>query len=153
MVRAAAGPMRRSAQSAANAATDRMAGAARGPLVSVMVKFLQGLNAGRIERGITNQRSLCGNYDRSAAKTEGFAACCSRWSLAPSSRSGWVAAGDEIWDQGAGRAIDQRRAIGTPDIAAGRNHDRVSGRDIPIVNRREARIKVGIALGDAAEFD
>jgi hypothetical protein len=39
-----------------------------------MVKFPYGLNAGRIERGITNQRSFCGNYDGSAAKTEGFAA-------------------------------------------------------------------------------
>ena len=49
-------------------------------------------------------------------------------------------------------AIAKRAAIGREHDAAGRRHDRVAGRHVPFGGRREARIDVGRALGEAAEF-
>ena len=69
------------------------------------------------------------------------------------SPSGLTAAGNEIGDQTLGRAVAELRPVGSPDFAAGGHHNGMPGRDIPIVCRGEAWIKVGISLGDAAKFD
>ena len=39
------------------------------------------------------------------------------------------------------------------DLAAGRGHDRMAGRDVPFAGRGEARVDIGAAFRHAAEFD
>ena len=51
------------------------------------------------------------------------------------------------------RAEAQRRRPAVGDLAAGRGDDGVARRDVPFAGRRQARIDVGAALGDPAEFD
>ena len=43
-------------------------------------------------------------------------------------------------------------AVRVHDASAGRNEDRMTGSDIPIVRRGESRVEVGGALGEPAEF-
>ena len=54
-----------------------------------------------------------------------------------------IAPGDESRDQKVVGAVDERRAVGRGHAAAGGFEDGVSGRDIPVVGRRQPRIKVG----------
>ena len=64
-----------------------------------------------------------------------------------------IAAGDEVEDQTLPRAIDQRGAIRRPDVTARGQHKGMPCRDIPIVRRRQTRIKVGGSLGNPAKFN
>jgi hypothetical protein len=64
-----------------------------------------------------------------------------------------VATGDEIADQSLGRAIGKPRAIGGANVPAGSDENGVPGRNVPIVRRRQARIKVCGAFGYSAKFD
>jgi hypothetical protein len=128
------------------------------------------LGTGGIESDIvTNQRSLGGNYDGSAAKTKGFAEAGLSGPVRPTtvpfarikpaadhsirSPLARIAAGNEVGDQALGRAIDQWRTIGRPDVSARGQHKGVPRRNVPIMRRRQARIEVSGSLGDPAKFD
>src|SRR5579862_5567766 len=68
------------------------------------------------------------------------------------SRRNRLTRGDKSRDQQAGRAVAQRRSIGCRYAAACRLQNRMACCDIPVSCRRQPRIEVGRALGDAAEF-
>src|SRR6266852_7106188 len=63
-----------------------------------------------------------------------------------------LAAGNEMRIGETRLAVDQRPAVGRHHLAAGRLQDALAGRGVPFVGRAEARIDVGLALGDQAEF-
>ena len=50
-------------------------------------------------------------------------------------------------------AVAQGRAVQMHDVAAGGFEDGVAGGGVPFADIAEARIKIGGAFGDAAEFD
>ena len=47
----------------------------------------------------------------------------------------------------------KRLALEAHNVAARRQQNGVSGRDIPFAHIAEARLEIGGAFGDAAEFD
>src|ERR1700722_18676619 len=63
-----------------------------------------------------------------------------------------IAPGQESRDEQGVGAVDERPAIRRGHAAAGGFEDGVAGRDIPVRGRRQPRINVGCAFGEAAEF-
>src|SRR5580704_7731735 len=68
------------------------------------------------------------------------------------SRLSRIARGDEGRDYEIRAAVNERRSVGRGYSAARRLQDRVTGRDVPVPRRREARIKVRRTLGEATEL-
>src|SRR5882724_3994936 len=62
------------------------------------------------------------------------------------------AAGDEVWVAEAELAVEQGAAVGGHDLAARRLEHALARCGVPFVGRAEARINVGLALGDQAEL-
>src|SRR5690606_6587466 len=80
-------------------------------------------------------------------RRESGGACATGWqSGAASGASG--SARDEGRVREAGRAVEERRAVARGDPAARGGEHGVAGRGVPLHGAAEARVEVGLALGD-----